>query len=192
MRIFNKIVVVLLLAGLTALGLCAIVYAFNIAPYRLEDLPQALRLNEFSGGLRGYVEKVENGSLNVLEIATLILIALLGLILLILEFKPPTPRKVRMQRGTYVTRGVVEKEANAAVEQEHEVLQSNVSVKAQRKPGAKVDIRAGIRPGENTRRIQSGVKNRVQQHMGQTGIPVSNLKVRVNESDPRQTETRVK
>lgn len=192
MRIFNKIVVVLLLAGLTALGLFAIVYASNIAPYRLEDLPQALRLNALFGGLRGYVESVENGSLNVLAITTLVLIALLGLILLILEFKPPIPRKVRMQRGTYVTRGVVEKEANAAVEQEHEVLQSNVSVKAQRKPGAKVDIRAGIRPGENARSIQSEVKNRVQQHMGQTGIPVSNLKVRVNESDPRQTETRVK
>ena len=40
MRIFNKIVVVLLLGGLTALGLCAVVYAFGIDPYRLEDLPR--------------------------------------------------------------------------------------------------------------------------------------------------------
>ncbi len=192
MRIFNKIVVVLLLAGLTALGVCLMVYALNIDPYRLEDLPRVLGLDVFYESSRGYIGVVENGNLDVLEIATLVLIAFVGLILLILEFKPPTPRRVRMQRGTYITRSVVEKEANAAVEQEHEVLQTNVNVKAQRKPGAKVDITASVRPGEDARSVQSGVKNRVQQYMSETGIPVSNLKVQVREADPRQTETRVK
>ena len=192
MRIFNKIVVVLLLAGLTALGVCLLVYASNIDPYRLEDLPRVLGLEVFYESLRGYIGVVENGNLDVLEIATLVLIAFVGLILLILEFKPPTPRRVRMQRGTYITRSVVEKEANTAVEQEHEVLQTNVNVKAQRKPGAKVDITASVRPGEDARSVQSGVKNRVQQYMSETGIPVSNLKVQVREADPRQTETRVK
>jgi uncharacterized alkaline shock family protein YloU len=192
MRIFNKIVVVLLLAGLTALGVCLLVYASNIDPYRLEDLPRVLGLDVFYESLRGYIGVVENGNLDVLEIATLVLIAFVGLILLILEFKPPTPRRVRMQRGTYITRSAVEREANAAVEQEHEVLQTNVNVKAQRKPGAKVDITANVRPGEDARSVQSGVKNRVQQYMAETGIPVSNLKVQVREADPRQTETRVK
>lgn len=192
MRIFNKIVVVLLLAGLTALGVCLLVYASNIDPYRLEDLPRVLGLEVFYESLRGYIGVVENGNLDVLEIATLVLIAFVGLILLILEFKPPTPRRVRMQRGTYITRSAVEREANAAVEQEHEVLQTNVNVKAQRKPGAKVDITANVRPGEDARSVQSGVKNRVQQYMAETGIPISNLKVQVRETDPRQTETRVK
>jgi hypothetical protein len=32
----------------------------------------------------------------------------------------------------------------------------------------------------------------VQQHLGQRGIPVSNLKVRIAGSDPRETKTRVK
>lgn len=192
MRIFNRIVVTLLLGGLTALGVCAVVYAFNIDPYRLEELPQDLGLNAFSQGLVSYIQNVENGALNVVAIAALALIALLGLILFVLELKPPTPRRVRMQRGTYITRGVVEREANAAVEQEPEVLQSDVNVKAQRKQGAKVNITANVRPGEDARSVQSEVKNRVQEHMGQTGIPVSSLKVQVRESDPRQTETRVK
>lgn len=78
------------------------------------------------------------------------------------------------------------------VEQEPEVLQSNVKVKAQRKPGARVQVRASIRPGENARSVQSEAQSRVQQQMAETGIPVSNLKVQVSESDPRQTETRVK
>ncbi len=192
MRIFNKIVVVLLLAALTALGLSLLVYAFNVEPYRLQDLPRAVGLDSFYENLRGYVGAVEQGALDALEVATLVLITLLGLVLLVLEFKPPTPRKVRMQQGTYVTRGVVENEANMAVEQEHEVLQSNVNIQAQRKPGAKVDIRASVRPGEDTQSIQSELRDRVQQHMSQTGIPVSNLKVQVAESDPRETKTRVK
>ncbi|HLL41141.1 MAG TPA: hypothetical protein VK357_15980 [Rubrobacteraceae bacterium] len=192
MRIFNKIVVVLLLAALTGLGLSLLVYAFNVEPYRLQDLPRAVGLDSFYENLRGYVGALEQGALDALEVATLVLITLLGLVLLVLEFKPPTPRKVRMQQGTYVTRGVVENEANMAVEQEHEVLQSNVNIQAQRKPGAKVDIRASVRPGEDTQSIQSGLRDRVQQHMSQTGIPVSNLKVQVAESDPRETKTRVK
>ena len=192
MRIFNKIVVVLLLAALTGLGLSLLVYAFNVEPYRLQDLPRAVGLDSFYENLRGYVGALEQGALDALEVATLVLITLLGLVLLVLEFKPPTPRKVRMQQGTYVTRGVVENEANMSVEQEHEVLQSNVNIQAQRKPGAKVDIRASVRPGEDTQSIQSGLRDRVQQHMSQTGIPVSNLKVQVAESDPRETKTRVK
>ena len=70
-----------------------------------------------------------------------------------------------MQQGTYVTRRVVEKEVNTAVEQEPEVLQSDVKVKAQRKPGAKVEVSASVRPGEDARSVQSGVKSRVQEHM---------------------------
>jgi uncharacterized alkaline shock family protein YloU len=177
---------------LTALGLSLLVYAFNVEPYRLQDLPRAVGLDSFYENLRGYVGALEQGALDALEVATLVLITLLGLVLLVLEFKPPTPRKVRMQQGTYVTRGVVENEANMAVEQEHEVLQSNVNIQAQRKPGAKVDIRASVRPGEDTQSIQSELRDRVQQHMSQTGIPVSNLKVQVAESDPRETKTRVK
>jgi uncharacterized alkaline shock family protein YloU len=113
-------------------------------------------------------------------------------VLLILELKPPTPRRVRMQRGTYITRSAVENEISPVVEQEYEVLQSNVKVKAQRRPGAKVEVRASVRPGENTRGVQSEVQNRVQQHMAEAGIPIGNLKVQAVESDPRETKTRVK
>ena len=63
---------------------------------------------------------------------------------------------------------------------------------AQRKPGAKVDVTASVRRGEDTSRLQSEVRNSVQQHLGQVGVPVSNLNVRISESDPRQTKTRVK
>jgi hypothetical protein len=192
MRIFNRIVVILLLAGLVYLGIATVVYIFELGPYELEDLSNALGFGGLYEGLNGYLGNIESGNVGALDVVVLSAIALLGLILLILELKPPVPRRVRMQRGTYITRRTVEREVSPVVEQEPEVLQSNVKVKAQRRPGAKVEVHASIRPGEDARSVQSEVKGRVQQHMAEAGVPVSDLRVRANESDPRQTKTRVK
>jgi len=191
MRVFNRIVVVLLLAGLTALGIAMIVYAFDMGDHRLANLPQAIGLSGASDGLNNFATNAESGSLNPLDVAVLAAIALVGLILLFLELKPPSPRLVRMQTGTYITRGAVENEAVTAAEEGPEVLESAVSVNVQRKPGAKVDIAASVKRGEDTGRLQTGVRDRVQRRLADVGVPVSNLKVRVVEADPRETKTRV-
>lgn len=192
MRIFNRIIVILLLAGLVALGIATVFYAFDLAGYRLANVPRALGLDGFTQSLSRFVGNVESGNLNPLDYLVLGAIALLGLILLILELKPPTPRRVSMQRGTYITRSAVKDEVANATDRNPEVLQSDVDVEAQRKPGAKVDVTARVRRGEDTNRLQSEVRDSVQQHLGRVGVPVSNLKVRIAESDPRQTHTRVK
>jgi len=192
MRIFNRIIVVLLLAGLVALGITAVFYALDLAGYRLANLPRALGLTGLAQSLSNFVGNVEDGNLNPLDYVVLGAIALLGLILLILEFKPPSPRRVRMQQGTYITRSAVRDEVVEATERNPEVLQSDVDVAALRRPGAKVDVTANVRRGEDTNRLQSEVRNSVQQHLGRVGVPVSNLNVRIAESDPRQTKTRVK
>ena len=192
MRIFNRIVIILLLAGLFVLGVFTVLYSFDLAGYRLADLPRTLRLDDFYSGLRGFVGDVERGNLNALDIATLVVIALLGLVLLVLELKPPAPRRVRMQQGTYITRGAVDDEVIAAAEQNPEVLESNANAEARRRTGAKINIESSVRRGENVRNIQSGVRDRVQQHLDRVGIPVSKLKVRIVESDPRETKARVK
>ena len=192
MNVFNRIVIILLLAGLFVLGVFTVLYSFDVAGYRLAELPSTLKLNDLYEGSRGFFRDVERGDLDVLDIATLVIIALLGLVLLILELKPPAPRRVLMQRGAYITRSTVKDEATAAAMQNPEVLESNADVKAQRRPGAKVNIEASVRPGENVRNIRSSVQDRVQQRLGQMGIPVGNLKVRIIESDPRETRARVR
>lgn len=191
MRVFNRIVMVLLLAGLTALGIAMIVYAFDMGDHRLANLPQAIGLSGAYDGLNNFATNAESGSLNPLDVAVLVAIALVGLILLFLELKPPSPRLVRMQPGTYITRGAVENEAVTAAEEGPEVLESTVNVNAQRKPGAKVDVAASVKRGEDTNRLQTGVRDRVQRRLAEVGVPVSNLKVRVIEADPRETKTRV-
>ncbi len=193
MRVFNRLVVVLLLAGLVALGISAFVYALDLGGHRLSSVPNTLGLSSAYEGLDNFTRNAEGGNLNPLDITVLVVVALFGLILLLFElFKRPAPRKVHMQQGTYVTRSTIENEANAAAEEVPEVLQSDVDVDAQRKPGAKVSVTANVRRGEDTSRLQSDVQERVQKRLAEVGVPVSSLKVRVLEADPRETKTRVK
>jgi hypothetical protein len=192
MRVFNRIVMILLLAGLFVLGVYTVVYSLNIFGYRIEDLPRALSLASFYGGLQSFVRGVESGNLSVLSVIILVLIALAGLILLIAELKPPSPRRVRMRSGTYITRGAVADEVVAVAEQTPSVLGTSARVKAKRRRGAQVNLEARVRRGENTGAIESELRRSVQEQLAQRGVPVSKLNVRMVEADPRETKTRVR
>jgi len=112
-------VIVLLLAGLFVLGVLMVLYSLDLAGYRLADLP----LDSFNQALARPVRNLESGNLNILDVGALVLVALLGLVLLVLELKPPSPRRVQMQRGIYITRKAVETETNGVVDKNPEVLQ---------------------------------------------------------------------
>lgn len=178
---------ILLLAGLFVLGVYMVVYAFELFGYSLGSLP----LSGFSDGLRGFVTDVERGSLSVVAIILLVLLVLLGLILLIAELKPPAPRRVRMGNGTYTTRSAVEEEVSAVADEVPGVLGSSVNAKAQRRPGAQVDVEGRVRRGDDIGTIRSGLRSTVQERLSQRGLPVSKLNVKLIEADPRQTKTRV-
>jgi hypothetical protein len=191
MRVFNRIVLILLFAGLFVLGVYTVVYSFDLFGYNLEDLPRALGISGFYRSLETFVANVESGNLSVLTVVTLVVIALLGLILLIAELKPPAPRRVRVQRGIYVTRGAVADEVVVAAERTPGVLGASARVKARRRPGAQVNLEARVRRGDDASAIQSNLRRLVREHLTQRGVPVSKLNVRLVESDPRQTKTRV-
>lgn len=185
MRIFNRIVVTLLLAGLFVLGIFGIVYSFNLFGYQLSQLPQLLNLQTIYGGVQEVVSDVENGTLTNLAFFILLGVALLGLILLVLELKPRTPRRVRMQKGTYVTRNAVKTQVLAAASQASEALDSSAKVKARRGSGAKVNLKSNVRRGENLGNARSSIKNQVSDYLGRVGIPVARIKVKASETDPR-------
>ena len=191
MRVFNRIVMILLFAGLFVLGVYMVVYSLNLFGYRLEDIPRALGLSGLYRSLETFVQNVENGSLSVLSVILLVAVAVLGLILLIAELKPPAPRRVRMHSGTYITRGAVADEVVEAAERTPGVLGTSARVKAKRRPGARVDLKARVRRGEDTSAIQSELRRSVRERLAQRGVPVSKLNVRLLEADPRQTKTRV-
>jgi Family of unknown function (DUF6286) len=191
-RVFNRIVMILLLAGLFVLGVYTAVYSLNLFGYRLSDLPRAVGLSGLYHGLQTFVSNAENGTLSVLTVIVLVSIAVLGLILLIAELKPPAPRRVRMHsRGTYITRGAVADEVVEAAERTPGVLGTSSRVKARRSPGAQVDLEARVRRGEDTSAIQSELRRSVRERLGQRGVPLSKLNVRMREVDPRQARTRV-
>src|ERR687898_372979 len=187
MRVFNRVFMILLLAGLFVLGVYMIVYAFDLFDYKLASLP----VTDFAKGLENFVSGVEEGSLSATTIIVLVLLAILGLIWFIAELRPTAPRRVRMGNGTYVTRSVIEGEVSTVAEQVPDVLGSSVGVKARRSPGAKVDLEARVRRGEDQSTIKSGLQSTVREHLSEKGLPVSRLNVKLVEADPRQTKTRV-
>jgi len=48
-----------------------------------------------------------------------------------------------------------------------------------------------VRRGEDLKTINSDLRSTVQEHLSQRGLPVSRLKIRLVEADPRQTKARV-
>ena len=192
MRVFNRLVMIVLLAGLFVLGAYTVVYSLDLFGYSLTDLPRALGLPGFYSGLQSFVSSIENGSPSILSIVILVLIALAGLILLIAELKPAAPRRVRMRSGTFITRRAVQDEVLTAAEQTPDVLGTSARVKAKRRPGAQVDLEARVRRGENSGAIQSALRRSVQERLAQRGVPVNKLNVKLIEADPRETKTRVR
>ena len=178
---------ILLFAGLLVLGVYMIVYSFDLLGRKLTSLP----ISDFSGGLADFIKSVENGNLSYITIIILVLLAIIGLIWFIAELRPSAPRRVRMGNGTYVTRSVVEEEVSTVAEQVTDVLGSSVGVQARRSPGARVDLEARVRRGEDLGTIRSGLRTTVQEHLSNRGLPVSKLNVKLVEADPRQTKTRV-
>jgi hypothetical protein len=187
MSVFNRVVMILLFAGLFVLGVYMVVYSFDLFGRSLTSLP----ISDISGGLEDFVKRVEGGNLSVITILILVLLALLGLIWFIAELMPSAPRRVRMGNGTYVTRGVVEEEVSTVAEEVPDVLGSSVGVRAKRSPGARVDLEARVRQGEDLGTIKSGLRSAVQERLSEKGLPVSKLNVKLVEADPRQTKTRV-
>jgi hypothetical protein len=192
MRVFNRIVMIVLLAGLFVLGVYTVAYSLNLFGYSLSDLPRALGLPGLYRGLQTFVSGVEGGSLSVLTVFILVAIAVLGLILLLAELRPAAPRRVRMRSGTYITRGAVADEVVTAAERTPGVLGTSANVRASRRPGAQVDLEARVRRGDDTSTIQSDLRRSVQERLADRGVPVSKLNVRLVEADPRETRTRVR
>ncbi len=191
MRIFNRIIVILLLAGLVVLGIFGVIYSLQLFGYALSDLSQTLGLQQIYDGGAEAVDDAENGTLLPLVAFVLLGIALLGLILLILELKPPAPRRVKLQGDTYATRSSVKNQVLAAADQTSEMISSSAKVKARRSPGAKVDLKGKIRRGENEGGAGSSIRDQVGKHLSNVGIPVSQIKVKVSEADPRTGGKRV-
>lgn len=191
MWVLNRIVVVLLLAALFVLGVLGAVYSLNFFGYRLADVPQLLNLQTYYDAVQNFVGNVENGNLTFLAVFILVAVAIAGLFLLLAELKPPAPRRVRMDNDTYVTRNAVKEQVLRGADRSSEVLDSSARVKARRSPGAKVNLKAKVRRGEDLRSAGNSVRQKVEDYLRQVGVPVSRLKVKLSETDPRGAGKRV-
>jgi len=184
MRIFNRLLLALIFAGLSALGVYGVLYGFNLFGYSLTELLRAINLSAAVSGAEDFVEDVEGGSLAAPEMAALVGITVVGLVLLLAEIKPGRPRRVRLQDGVYMTRKALEDELVMETRQTQEVLTANARVKARRRPGASIRLRAGVRYGEDVNGVRSKLRERLLNRLQERGIPKSKLRIAVEQIQP--------
>ena len=188
MRAFNRLVMALIFAALVALGVFAVLFSWGLYGYRISGLP----FGGFSDGLNSFVKAIEVGNLSTSVIAIMVVVAIAGLILLLMELKPPRPKHVRIQPGVQITRRAVEEEAITVAEQTGNVLSSWARAKPRRRPGAVVRLQDTVRRGEDLKAIRSELRERVSQRLQNNGVRVRKLKVKLVEADPRTAQARVR
>ena len=153
MRIFNRIVVTLLLAGLLVLCVYGVLYSFQLAGRSLSGLEQTLGIPTITSGAESFLSSLGSGSLPAASVAILVAVAVLGLILLLLELKPRRPWTVRTStRGVYMTRGAVRDAAKSTAEGNSEVLGAKAKAKARRGAPGQGPAPGGAKRGGPPRR----------------------------------------
>lgn len=191
MRIFNRIVVILLLAALLVAGIYGVIYSFQLAGYSLSSLEQTLGLPAITGGIQSFLSGLGSGSLSAAAVAILIAVAVVGLILLIFELKPGTPRNVRTSvKGVYMSRNTVKNAVQSSAEGSGEVLGAKAKAKSRRGAGAIVKLKASIRRGEDQNSVRSNLKERINNELSQKGVPLKKLKLKLEETESQSVRGR--
>lgn len=191
-RVFNRIVVTLLLAGLLVLGVYGVIYSFGISGYSLSNLEQRLGLTSILSGAGSFLQSLGQSPPSAITIAILAAIAFLGLVLLVLELKPRRPRKVvTRSKGVYMTRSAVRSAVQKAAENTSEILSAKVKAKTRRKAGAKAKVAANIRQGENQSSARSSIREQMDSELSERGVPVKKLKFKLQETASQGEKARV-
>lgn len=187
MKVFNRIVVTLLLVGVLALCVFGVLAGAGLAGYSLPGLPQMLGLSALASG----AQSLAGGSASPTIIAVLVAALVAGLILLIAELRPGLPRRVRLKpNGAHTTRKAVKERVEWAAEGAPEVLKAKANVKPRRRAGARVKLNSGIRRGEDKKAAKSSVKDAVKQGLQSAGVPLGKLKLKIDEIDSQGSKGR--
>lgn len=193
MRIFNRIIVTLLLVGLLILGVYGVIYSFQIVGYSLSSLEQRLGISTITSGAQSFLQNLGQAALPGAAVAILAAIAVLGLILLVLELKPRRPRTVRTSsKNVYMTRDAVRSAVRSTAEGTSEVLSARAKAKARRGAGAKVKLDANIRRGEDPGSVRSSIRDQVNSGLSEKGVPIKKLKLKLEEVESQGAKARVR
>ena len=71
-----------------------------------------------------------------------------------------------------------------------EVIEAKTRVKTRRRNGGKVKLRAGVSRGEELGQAKSSVQEQLSRGFESGGVPVSKLKLKLYETEPRSTGSR--
>ena len=193
MRLVNRIILVIVLVALVVFGVFGAIYAFAGSGYQHAGLPGFLALPQNAQPAQSWLSNFENGVIPLLDYAIVVIVFLAGLVLLGLELIPGRRHYLRLGRGLWVKREVVEKEAENVALTDQAVLESDAKLSPHRLPQSKLKLQLVVRRGESPKDAEHRVRDLLSTEIvgkGQLDIHMTRIKAKVK--DPRTAKRRVK
>ena len=193
MRLFNRIVLVIVLVVLVVFGTFGAIYAFAGVGYQDRGLPGFLAIPENAQAAQSWLSSFEDGSVPLLDFIVVVAVGVAGLALLVLELKPSRKEHLALGPQAWVKREVVEKEAEYVALTDRAVLESEAELSLRRVLGNKLKLKLIVRRGESPEDTRSRVRDLINTEIigkGQVNIPKT--RVEAIALDPRRAKRRVK
>jgi hypothetical protein len=193
MRLVNRIILIVVLVVLVVFGTFGAIYAFAGSSYQAAGLPGFLATPENAQPAQSWLSNFENGHVPVLDFAIVVVVFVAGLVLLVLELIPGRKHHLRLGRGLWVKREVVEKEAENVALIDHAVLESAAKLSPHRWLESKLKLELVVRRGESPEDAKHRVRDLLSTEIVGTGqLDIHKTRIKAEVKDPRTAKRRVK
>ena len=193
MRLVNRIILAIVLVVLVVFGTFGAIYAFAGSSYQDAGLPGFLATPENAQPVQSWLSNFENGSIPVLDFAIVVVALVAGLVLLVLEVIPGRKHYLRLGRGLWVKREVVEKEAENVALTDHAVLESAAKLSPHGWLQSKLKLQLVVRRGESPEEAKHRVRDLLSTEIvGKGQLNINRMQIKVEVKDPRVAKRRVK
>ena len=193
MRLVNRIILVVVLVVLVVFATFAAIYAFAGFGYQEQGLPDVLASPENAQPARSWLSNFENGLVPVLDYAIVVVVFCAGLLLLVLQLIPRRKHHLRLGRGLWVKREVVEKEAENVALTDRAVLESDARLSPHRLLRSRLKLELVVRRGESPQDAKRRVLDLINAEIVDKGhVNIKKTRVKAGVKDPRAAKRRVK
>lgn len=193
MRLFNRILLIVVLLAILVFAGFSAAYAFaGQDDYQAASLPAFLALQEAAAPVQQWLGNFEAQSIPAWLFTILVVVGLAGLALLAFELLPRRSRYLKVRTGIRVEREVVEEEMERVAADDPAVLSSSARLVPRRRR-SKLSVRLKVRRGEDLHQAEARVSEAIAERVAEGGqLRVARARVTGSTRDPRGSKRRVR
>lgn len=189
MRLFNRLVMVVVGAALALAGAIAAAFALDVDRFQVAALEEGMA--PVTAAAQEVLTQAQNGALPIGTQLLLLVAAITGAALLFFEFRPYRSHMLRLAEGAYVTEPALEHELELAASEVDGTLDVHADVRAASRR-KRVRLEAYIREGLDTQAARSEVESRAVEALQRAGLQGTGVRIELAAVDPRDSKARVR